>query len=493
MKPNLPLLTGSLLIFVSGAILAQDEAAVPPAPEDTQVPVAEEGLAEDALATVPEVDEEELLLSEFSRFKMLVEQGSLDEADTVAKRIIEIAIRAKGPQSNEMAKALTNLAIVQHRSNEFEAAQQNYQSAIEIIEENEDRLNVQLVNPLKGLAAAQLESGRPDLATATYGRAVHVTHVNEGPHNLMQVNLLEDLAEVKLRMGDLDSARDVQETIYALNARAHRNDALGLIPALMKRAEWQHRAGLIFDERATYRRVIRIIQQRLGKEDLALVEPLIRLGRSFFFVDLSGDTSYMNSTATSGEIYFKQALRISKENPDTTWRIIADATLALGDYYMYEGNSQRARHVYDEAWELLSTPEYRAEKLNFRSSELESSVVLRRLPVAQYVGESDPRAGATPDDPAQKGTVSVTYGISPQGRTGNVQIIEAIPPEFVAMQQSVGREVRRRLYRPRFQDGEPIETTGHVSVHTYWYKQSDLDAAREAALSSGDDAGNDDT
>ncbi len=261
----------------------------------------------------------------------------------------------------------------------------------------------------------------------------------------------------------------------------------------MKRAEWQHRAGLIFDERATYRRVIRIIQQRLGKEDLALVEPLIRLGRSFFFVDLSGDTSYMNSTATSGEIYFKQALRISKENPDTTWRIIADATLALGDYYMYEGNSQRARHVYDEAWELLSTPEYRAEKLNFRSSELESSVVLRRLPVAQYVGESDPRAGATPDDPAQKGTVSVTYGISPQGRTGNVQIIEAIPPEFVAMQQSVGREVRRRLYRPRFQDGEPIETTGHVSVHTYWYKQSDLDAAREAALSSGDDAGNDDT
>lgn len=487
MKPILPLLTGSMLMLVSGAVLAQDEAAVAPAPEDTQVPVAEEGPPEDTAASMPEVDDEELLLSEFSRFKMLVDQGSLDEADAVAKRIIEMAIRTQGPKSNEMAKALTNLAIVQHRSNQFEAAQQNYQTAIEIIEENEDRLNAQLVNPLKGLAAAQLESGRPDLATTTYGRAVHVTHVNDGPHNLLQVSLLEDLAEVKLRVGDLDGARDVQETIYGLNARAHQNDVLGLIPALIRRAEWQHRAGLIFDERATYRRVIRIIQQNLGKEDLALVEPLIRLGRSFFFVDLSGDTSYSNSTSTSGEIYFRQALRIAKENPASTWQIEADATLALADYYMYEGTPQRAQSVYGDAWDLLSSPEDEANKLAFRGSELESTVALRQLPIAQYVGESNPEAGSTPDDPAQKGTVSLTYSISPRGRTGNVQVIEAIPPDFVDMQRTVAREVRRRVYRPRFQDGQPIETTGHVFVHTYWYRQSDLDAIREAALASDED------
>ena len=489
MKLNLSLLAGFLLLTAAGTVLAQDEAAALPGPEDTQVPVAEQDLERDQAVTVPEVDEDELLLSEFERFKLLIMQGSLDEADSVAKRIIEISIRTKGPQSEEMAKALTNLAIVQHRNANYEAAQQNYQSAIDIIEENEDRLNAQLVNPLKGLAAAQLESGRPDLATTTYNRAVHVTHVNEGPHNMYQVGLLEDLAEVKLRMGDLKAARSVQDTVHALNVRANQTDALGLIPALMRRADWQHRAGLIFEERATYRQVIRIIQQRKGKEDLSLVEPLVRLGRSFFFVDLSGDTSFMASSAASGEVYFKQALRIAKESPEANWNIIVDATLALGDYYMYDANPQRARANYTEAWQLLSSPGEETAKLGKRQRELESTVPLKFNPLPQFVGEADPTAGAEPDVSVQKGTISVAYSISSRGKTGGIKLIEAIPPEFTDMQETVSREIRRREYRPRFDNGEPIETTGQVFVHTYWYKQSDLDAARSArqAAENGDD------
>ena len=171
-------------------------------PDEQTVPVADEVVDdfEDA-ATVPEEDEaselsdEELLMQHYARYRELVNAGVLDEADSVAKRVIELAIRVTGPRSVETAKALTNLAIVQHRNDQFDLAQQNYQTAVDIIEENEDRLNDQLINPLKGLGAAQLESGRPDLATNTFARAVHVTHVNEGPHNLDQVGILESLAE----------------------------------------------------------------------------------------------------------------------------------------------------------------------------------------------------------------------------------------------------------------------------------------------------------
>ena len=76
-----------------------------------------------------------------------------------------------------------------------------------------------------------------------------MTHVNEGPHNIDQVELLENLAEVQLRMGDLEYARDLQETIFALNARRYDINSLEMIPSLMRRADWQHRAGFIFDER----------------------------------------------------------------------------------------------------------------------------------------------------------------------------------------------------------------------------------------------------
>ena len=112
--------------------------------------------------------------------------------------------------------------------------------AIEILEVIEDRLNEQLVNPLKGLAAAQLNNGRPDLATNTLDRATHITHVNEGPHNYDQVEILESLAEANVRLGDIEAARDLLDRIHILNVRHFEDDALGLLPSMMRRTESRH-------------------------------------------------------------------------------------------------------------------------------------------------------------------------------------------------------------------------------------------------------------
>ena len=333
-----PTFSAIALLLFAAILHAQDEVEdIPGAVDENEipddflqqgqiVPVADEGIEEGEDFSIPEEDSEDLLFREFELFKQLMQDGILDEADSVAKRVIELAIRSKGPQSNEYAKALTNLAIVQFQTEQFDAAQQNFEAAIEIIEDNEDRLNEQLVNPLKGLGAAQLKGGRPDLAIATYQRAIHVTHVNEGPHNLDQVEILESTAETFMEMGDIDSAKDAQDSIYALNIRKHQLDSADLIPSLMRRAAWQHRAGFIYDERTTYRRVIRIIEETEDKDSLHLVEPLIMLGRSFFYYDTSGSQSYSDAHMTSGEIYFRRAVRIaardgwqSRKSPTRRW------------------------------------------------------------------------------------------------------------------------------------------------------------------------------
>ena len=184
---------------------------------------------------------------------------------------------------------------------------------------------------------------------------MHVTHVNQGPHNLDQINILESLAETQLRLGELDDAKNIQDRIYALNERAYAENAVEMIPALMRRADWQHRAGLINEERTTLRRAIRIIETDGGNDDMRLVEPLTQLGQSYFYVDLSGTPAYVNSSVSTGETYFKRALRIASENPAANWRMIASTSLALGDYYMYLDNTQQAYKVYSATWSDLSS------------------------------------------------------------------------------------------------------------------------------------------
>ena len=451
-------------------------------PEGQIVPVAEEGLDEaDEFVddyTVPEATDDDLLAREFGLYVQLMQDSVFDEADSVAKRVVEIAMRLKGPRSSESAKALTNLAIVQHQTGQYNAAAQNFESSIEIIEDIEDRLHALLVNPLKGLGASQLESGRADLAIGTFKRAVHVTHVNEGPHNLDQVEILESLAETNLRIGDFEAAKDAQDVIYALNIRKYDLDTLELVPSLMRRALWQHRAGFIYDERTTYRRVVRIIEKEASKTDLRLVEPLIMLGKSHFFIDTSGSEFIGESRLSSGEIYFKRAVNIAVENPEPNWQVITQATLALGDFYMYQNNLQRARQVYAAAWELLSQEESRHD---VRREQLESSapVIERRLP--QYVNSAETEDDAVQGDSLLRGKVAVTYNISARGRITNLNMVEANPPEFTDMQRNVQRELRRRVYRPMLVEGEPVESANQLLVHNFFYRQADLDALRAAA------------
>ena len=203
---------------------AEDEAGI----LDQTVPVADEPSADvgseaDAgtAATVPTEDD---VLREFARFQQLLEEQNFDEADNAAKRIVQMSIQIYGPQSHETAKALNNLAIVQHNNQQYDAAIQNFVSAIEILEVIEDRLNPQLVNPLRGLGAAQLGNGRPDLASQTFDRATHITHVNEGPHNIAQIEILEAMAEANVRLGDIEMARDILDRIHILNVRHFQND-----------------------------------------------------------------------------------------------------------------------------------------------------------------------------------------------------------------------------------------------------------------------------
>jgi tetratricopeptide (TPR) repeat protein len=364
-------------------------------------------------------DRDELRRS-FELYTSSLENKMYDEADTLAKRIVELSIKLYGIDSYDSAKALTNLGIVQYHNKEYESAQLNYQSAIDIIERVRDRLDAGLINPLKGLGAAQLSAGRPDLAKESFDRAVHVTHVNEGPHNLQQIDILDAFTETYLSIGQDDKALDVQESVVNLQMRNLDPESEDALPALERQANWMHRMQHYNSERLAYRRIIRILESKRGRDHLSLIPPLTGLGRSYLFVEPYDPEFQSYTPASGGEVYLKRALRIAEKSPESDWRVIRISMLALADFYTLADRAARARKSYAEIWDFLSSDD---ERLASRKETFESPVILQTINPTLYFNSARQNYGESYADQFERGTIVVGYVIDESGRATDITLI----------------------------------------------------------------------
>ena len=436
----------------------------------------------DILEAQPDAETEEQRLRRlFVMYMDAVADRAFEEADTLGKQIVELTIREYGLDSHEAAKALTNLAIAQHGIQDFESSILNYTAAIGIVERIDDRLSPNLINPLRGLGAAQLASGRPDLARDSYDRAVHISHVNEGPHNIEQIEVLQSLAETYLAVGESDEAADIQKRIFYLQARNVDERSLDMIPALKTRAEWQRRMLMLEPERYTWRRIIGILEGEHGKESLELIEPLTELAKSYLVVGYLADVPYVDSsTVASGEIYLKRAVRITEKNESATWQDRMGALLQLADYYMVTDRSNRGHRVYREVWDLLSED---SGRLPVRARELEQAKPLNDIRPPRMFG-GDPSIPVMTDPPGfDLATVKIAYSVTTRGHATDIRVVEADPPGLQEMYETVGREIRRAIWRPRMLEGEVVQTDDVTFDHKFYYRQADLP---EPAAEPGD-------
>jgi len=409
----------------------------------------------------------------FDLYREALGAGQYLEADTLAKQVVEFSIRINGLDSFDSAKAIANLGIAQHHNGDYESALRNFQASIDIIERIDNRLSKALINPLQGLAASQAATGRMDLAQESYERAVHVSHVNDGPHNPGQIQTLEALAELNLAVGNFDDASRMQESIFAVQSRNVEPDSMELIPALQKRAGWEHRLQRFQRERITWRQVINIIEKHEGKESLSLIPPLTNLGKSYLFVSPVEFEYQPDVSPASGESYLRRAVRIAERNPDSDWQNLSRTQLSLGDYYILSGRPNRASNVYVEIWDLLSEGE-EPEKLAFRRDNLEKVGTLQRVFPPRYYNSERQDSGAQRPDGFETGQISFSYTVTAAGSVDDVEHIETQPREITDFDGVIGRMLRRQIFRPRMSDGQMVSTRNMVFSHEFYYRPSDL-------------------
>jgi hypothetical protein len=294
----------------------------------------------------------------------------------------------------------------------------------------------------------------------------------------MQIEVLQSLAETYLVAGELSTVENIQEHIFQLQARDVDLSSMDIIPALENQAKWQHRLQLYDKERYTWRKIIDLIEDHHGNDDLRLIPPLTGLGQAHLFVGSTEMSFHQPTSITSGEVYLKRALRIAEENPESTWQIREDALLALGDFYIMSAKPNRARSVYEEAWELLSEE---PERLPNRRDHLESLIVLQRISPPRYVGIGGEVRNALPGENYQVGKVVFDYGVNTRGFTTDIEMVEADPSGFQEMESAVQRDLRALIHRPRLENGTTVPTDGLTYTHKFFYRESDLPGQAEPA------------
>lgn len=489
-----PLLLTALLLAAL-AVAPSLPAAAADLPEESAGEVAVDNLPEqsDDTATRPAADDADSLpitaaepedeapgpssaLDEaFGEYRRLYESGRYAEAVEAGKRVIVLSIEVNGRENLQTARGLTNLAIAQQKNGEYEAAAQNYEAAIDIVERVDSRLSKHLVNPLRGLGNTYLEAGRPDEAIRVYDRAVHVTHVNFGPQNLEQADLLDALAESFIRLQDIEEASEIQDMSYQLYARRFGEDSAEILPALQRRARWLHRLGLFGEERLVWNQAIDVIEEEYGEDDLRLIGPLNGLARTYLY-DIEPAVS------NRGEWALKRALEIAEQHPESTPALIADSLIDSGNYHTLRGEAQKARRSYRQAWKLLSDDE---SLVAIRDQRFAEPVQIRYAAPPAYADEEtnpviNPVFRGREFD---RGTVVVNYTVNARGRTEDITVVESQPPGL--MDDEAKRAVRRMVFRPRYVDGQPVTTPDRTFRHRYSYIEERLPDDVAAAMEEG--------
>ena len=117
-----------------------------------------------------------------------------------------------------------------------------------------------------------------------------------------------------------------------------------------------------------------------------------------------------------------------------------------------------------------------------RQRELERPVLLRQNPLPRYVGSARSSSRAAGDPDLREGRVVMAFDVNSRGRVAGLKTVEATPEEFEDVRRSVQRELRTRIYRPKFVDAEATDTNEQVFSHTFYYLQPDLAELRAEAM-----------
>ena len=346
--------------------------------------------------------------------------------------------------------------------------EQAYASAIEAIESDGGAYAAELSEPLLGLALTLQSQGRHAEAIALFRRGIHLTRVNEGLYCEQQIPLLQGEISSNIAIQDFAMADERQNYLYRVQTRSiEAGDAL--TDALMQQAQWQYDAyqlGLgpdgyirLLNMHELYRLALRNIVAEAGEGETSvkLLPPLQGMLETQYLISgytgqaldrMLDEDERPNESLRQFRAYRAKSYRQGNSIIEAIARIeqnVVQTQVMLGDWRLWSDREQDAWQAYREAETELARQndaQVRLKQLFGQPVALPSIAGLSPLPPAV-----DPK----------EAKISLEFTVNANGRVRDLERIDD-NEEHDKQAKQIMNQLRKTTFRPRFANGQPLET-----------------------------------
>jgi tetratricopeptide (TPR) repeat protein len=421
----------------------------------------------------------------YRSFRSAFDDRRYAEALPHAAEVLRLSEQQFGSTARELANPLTNLATTHYRLKDHGAALDAYTRALAILEDAGNSAEPQLIRPLQGMAAAYRGLGRDEEAIRPLQRALDISRNRDGLFNPAQLELLRPLAEVQMKLGRIEEAARLQQYAYTVAENAYGREDARILKPLDDYARWNERVGRYTAARLLHARALQIAEKAGGRGSLLAIDGLRGLSRAYRLGYVYGEDEEAAAAAAQqavpeampglarpvigpnpdGERVLRTALAILQAHPPPDPALVGLLHLDLGDWHLTLESRQRATAEYREAWKAF-------EQAGATGPMQQPALLAYRVPLASVTRrQEDP-------EKFERRDIRLTMTIGADGAARDVVASAEGLPE--SLERNAVTALRRGVFRPRYEGGEPVEHVGFTHVETVWVRRRD-DAGEPAA------------
>jgi tetratricopeptide (TPR) repeat protein len=430
-----------------------------------------------------------------------VDRKDWSGAISAGEQLVAAARERAAQQPVALAEALSLLGNAQFGAKDYAAAESAFTESLKIVEQHVGPSSPKLLDPLRGLGYTLAAAGHHQEAIPPLERALLIDRRSYGLYDIGQQNVLRQLAGSLIKVGrGADAERHISYLIQ-LGERVYGKRDPRQVPILCFTASWYADTGDFATARAIYRHALSLVEQKLGSNDPAAVEPLRALAVTYtqevYFstlglksqsrertpTDADGSSNepkqvnprYLNS---EGEKALDRAVKILEGQPPSAHDTLAATLIQSGDWYQIKHLPDRALPYYRRAAALSAALAAAAAPTPAGSSAATPEPTALSFPVRVYYPTPShaTRNVLLPPEQVDERFVETQFTVTGSGEVSDAKITGASGTQREAADALAA--IRAARYRPKFVNGEPVETTGMTFREVFRTRKESVDGGR---------------